>query len=103
MAASSRHESAADTPPLLVEAKLAIPSVRHGVVDRPRVRRALDGERAPSVTKVSAAVAIADVESEISGGRSPGTLLLEEIGYGVLGGVVAGLLIATIITQAGAT
>jgi hypothetical protein len=29
-----------------------------------------------------AAVAVADVESEISGGRSPATLLLEEIGYG---------------------
>src|SRR5687768_7640797 len=48
-----------------------------------------------------AAVAIADVQSEISGGRSPATLLLEEIGYGVLGGVVAGLLIAVIVTQAG--
>ena len=35
-----------------------------------------------------AAVAVADVESEISGGRSAATLLLEEIGYGVLGGVV---------------
>ena len=39
-----------------------------------------------------AAVAFADVESEISGGRGPATLLLEEIGYGALGGVVAGLL-----------
>src|SRR3954452_9549739 len=48
-----------------------------------------------------AAVAIADVESEISGGRSPGTLLLEAIGYGVLGGVAAGLLIAVIIRVAG--
>jgi sodium/hydrogen antiporter len=48
-----------------------------------------------------AAVAIADVESEISGGRSPGTLLVEELGYGVVGGVVAGLLIAVIVTQAG--
>src|SRR3954463_15320141 len=48
-----------------------------------------------------AADGIADVESEISGGRSPGALLLEEIGYGVLGGVVAGLLIAAIVTQAG--
>ncbi len=47
------------------------------------------------------AVPIADAQSEISGGRGPGTLLLEEIGYGVLGGVVAGLLIATIVTQAG--
>ena len=48
-----------------------------------------------------AAVAAADVHSEISGGRSPGTLLLEEIGYGVLGGVVAGLLIAAIVREAG--
>jgi sodium/hydrogen antiporter len=48
-----------------------------------------------------AAVALADVESEISGGRSTGKLLLEEIGYGVLGGVVAGLLIAAIVVRAG--
>src|SRR3954451_23519418 len=48
-----------------------------------------------------AAVAIADVESEISSGRSPATLLLEEIGFGVLGGVVAGLLLALIVKQAG--
>jgi NhaP-type Na+/H+ or K+/H+ antiporter len=41
------------------------------------------------------------VQSEISGGRSPGTLVLEEIGYGMLGGVVAGLLIAAIVTEAG--
>ena len=48
-----------------------------------------------------AAVALADVESEISGGRSAGTLLVEEIGYGVLGGVAAGLLVAVIIREAG--
>ena len=48
-----------------------------------------------------AAVAIADVESDIAGGRGPGTLLIEEIGYGVLGGVAAGLLIAVVITEAG--
>jgi NhaP-type Na+/H+ or K+/H+ antiporter len=47
-----------------------------------------------------AAVALADVQSEISGGRSPGTLLLEEIGFGLFGGVVAGLLIAAIVKQA---
>ena len=41
-----------------------------------------------------AAVALADAESEISGGRSPVDLLLEEIGYGVLGGVAAGALVA---------
>ena len=48
-----------------------------------------------------AAVAIADVESEISEGRSAGTLLLEEIGFGIVGGVVGGLAVATIIIHAG--
>ena len=38
----------------LVEAKLAVPSVRHGVVDRPRVRRALDAGREASLTLVAA-------------------------------------------------
>lgn len=70
-----------------------------------RIRQGLNVESGLNdgicVPLLFAAVAIADVESEISGGRSPGTLLLEEIGYGVLGGVAAGLLIAAIITQAG--
>src|SRR3954451_21199945 len=48
-----------------------------------------------------AAVAIADLESEISGDRSPATLLVEDIGYGVLRGVVAGLFIALIVKEAG--
>ena len=48
-----------------------------------------------------AAVAVADVKSEISEGRGAATLLLEEIGYGVAGGVAAGLLIAAIVVQAG--
>jgi sodium/hydrogen antiporter len=48
-----------------------------------------------------AAVAVADVESHISEGRSAATLLLEEIGYGVVGGIVAGLLIAAIVIYAG--
>jgi hypothetical protein len=47
------------------------------------------------------AVAAADVQSEITGGRSPGELVLEEIGYGIVGGVVARLLAAVIVTQAG--
>ena len=47
------------------------------------------------------AVAVADVDSEISGGRSPATLLLEEIGYGLIAGAAAGLLIAAIVIQAG--
>ena len=70
-----------------------------------RIRQGLNVESGLNdgicVPLLFAAVAIADVESEISGGRSPVTLLLEEIGYGVLGGVVAGLLIAVIVTQAG--
>jgi NhaP-type Na+/H+ or K+/H+ antiporter len=79
------------------------------VVTEPRVpRRIRQGLNVESglndgicVPPLFAAVAIADVESEISSGRSPATLLLEEIGFGVLGGVVAGLLIALIVKQAG--
>lgn len=48
-----------------------------------------------------AAVAAADVESHISGGRGPWTLLVEEIGYGALGGVAAGSLVALVVVQAG--
>ena len=70
-----------------------------------RIRQGLNVESGLNdgicVPLLFAAVAIADVGSEISGGRSPGTLLLEEIGYGVVGGVVAGLLIAVIVTGAG--
>ncbi len=47
------------------------------------------------------AVALADVASEITEGRRGATLLLEEIGFGVVGGVAAGLLIAAIIVHAG--
>jgi sodium/hydrogen antiporter len=48
-----------------------------------------------------AAVAAADVQSEIADGRRPGTLVLEEIGYGVLCGAAAGVLIALIVREAG--
>jgi len=69
-----------------------------------RIRQALNVESGLNdgicVPLLFAAVALADVESEISGGRSAGTLLAEEIGYGVLGGVVAGIVIAVIIRQA---
>lgn len=79
------------------------------VVTEPRVpRRIRQGLNVESglndgicVPLLFAAVAIADVESEIAGGRSAAQLLLEEIGYGILGGVVAGLLIAFIVRQAG--
>ena len=79
------------------------------VVTEPRVpRRIRQGLNVESglndgicVPLLFAAVAAADVESEIAGGRNPGALLLEEIGYGVLGGVLAGLLIALVVLQAG--
>ena len=68
-----------------------------------RIRQGLNVESGLNdgicVPLLFAAVAIADVESEIAGGRGAGTLLLEEIGYGVLGGVVAGLLIAAIVSR----
>jgi NhaP-type Na+/H+ or K+/H+ antiporter len=48
-----------------------------------------------------AAVAVADVGSGITEGRSGATLLLEEIGYGVAGGVAAGLVIAAVVIHAG--
>ena len=70
-----------------------------------RIRQGLNVESGLNdgicVPLLFAAVAVADVESEISGGRSAGTLLLEEIGYGVLGGVAAGLLIAAVVIHAG--
>jgi len=69
-----------------------------------RIRQGLNVESGLNdgicVPLLFAAVAAADVESEISGGRSAGTLLLEEIGYGIVGGVVAGLLIGVIMTRA---
>jgi NhaP-type Na+/H+ or K+/H+ antiporter len=70
-----------------------------------RIRQGLNVESGLNdgicVPLLFAAVALADVESDISGDRSPATLLVEEIGYGVLGGVVAGLFIALIVKEAG--
>jgi NhaP-type Na+/H+ or K+/H+ antiporter len=70
-----------------------------------RIRQGLNVESGLNdgicVPLLFAAVAAADLESEIAGGRSATTLLLEEIGYGVLGGVVAGLLVAVIVREAG--
>lgn len=48
-----------------------------------------------------AAVAAADIESHIDEGRGAVQLLAEEIGYGALGGVAAGMLIAAIVVRAG--
>jgi sodium/hydrogen antiporter len=70
-----------------------------------RIRQGLNVESGLNdgicVPLLFAAVAAVDVQSEITGGRSPAKLLLEEIGFGVLGGVVAGLLIAAIVVWAG--
>jgi NhaP-type Na+/H+ or K+/H+ antiporter len=43
------------------------------------------------------AVAAADVHSGLTGDRTATTLVAEEIGYGIVGGVVAGVLIAAVI------
>jgi NhaP-type Na+/H+ or K+/H+ antiporter len=70
-----------------------------------RIRQGLNVESGLNdgicVPLLFAAVAVADVESEISDGRSAATLLLEEIGYGLVGGVVGGLAVAAIVIHAG--
>ena len=70
-----------------------------------RVRQGLNVESGLNdgicVPLLFAAVAIADVESEISEGRSAATLLLEEIGYGIVGGVIGGVAVAAIVIHAG--
>src|SRR3954463_12986252 len=70
-----------------------------------RIRQGLNVESGLNdgicVPLLFAAVAVADVASEISDGRSSATLVLEEIGFGVLGGVVGGLVVAAIVIQAG--
>ena len=70
-----------------------------------RIRQGLNVESGLNdgicVPLLFAAVAVADVESEISEGRSAATLLLEEIGLGVVGGVVGGVLVAMIVIHAG--
>ncbi|ADB49042.1 cation:proton antiporter [Conexibacter woesei] len=70
-----------------------------------RIRQGLNVESGLNdgicVPLLFAAVAVADVHSEIAEGRGAATLLLEEIGYGVLGGVVGGLVVAAILIHAG--
>jgi NhaP-type Na+/H+ or K+/H+ antiporter len=70
-----------------------------------RIRQGLNVESGLNdgicVPLLFAAVALADVESDVAGGRSAGRLLLEEIGYGALGGVAAGLLCAAIVVWGG--
>jgi sodium/hydrogen antiporter len=70
-----------------------------------RIRQSLNVESGLNdgicVPLLFAAVALADVESEIAEGRSAATLLLEEIGYGVVGGVLGGVVVAAIVIHAG--
>ncbi len=70
-----------------------------------RIRQGLNVESGLNdgicVPLLFAAVAFADVESEISEGRSAARLLFEEIGYGVVGGVLGGLVVAAIVIYAG--
>jgi NhaP-type Na+/H+ or K+/H+ antiporter len=70
-----------------------------------RIRQGLNVESGLNdgicVPLLFAAVAAADVESGISGGRTGITLLLEEVGYGIVGGVAAGLLIGAVVIYAG--
>ena len=69
-----------------------------------RIRQGLNVESGLNdgicVPLLFAAVAVADIESEISHGRSPIELVVEEIGFGIMGGVAAGLLVALIIREA---
>ena len=71
----------------------------------PRIRQGLNVESGLNdgicVPLLFAAVAVADVESAISEGRSPAALLFEEIGFGVVGGLVGGLVAAAIVVRAG--
>jgi NhaP-type Na+/H+ or K+/H+ antiporter len=70
----------------------------------PRIRQGLNVESGLNdgicVPLLFIAVAAADVQSDLTGGRDAGTLVVEEIGYGVAGGVVAGLTVAAIVRVA---
>ena len=62
-----------------------------------RIRQSLNAESGLNdgicVPLLFAAVAAADIESHIAEGRDGVTLLLEEIGFGLVGGVAGGLLV----------
>ncbi|MFN8141251.1 MAG: cation:proton antiporter [Solirubrobacterales bacterium] len=70
-----------------------------------RIRQGLNVESGLNdgicVPLLFAAVAAADIESGIADGRSVHTLLLEEIGFGVMAGAAAGILIAAILVYGG--
>jgi NhaP-type Na+/H+ or K+/H+ antiporter len=71
-----------------------------------RIRQGLNVESGLNdgicVPLLFAAVAFADVESDLSGGHGALVLLVEEVGWGALSGVAAGLLIAFVLRYAGA-
>jgi NhaP-type Na+/H+ or K+/H+ antiporter len=78
------------------------------VTDRripPRIRQGLNVESGLNdgicVPLLFAAIATADIESDISNGHRAITLLAEEIGYGLLGGAIAAVFMAGIFTLAG--
>ena len=70
-----------------------------------RVREGLNVESGLNdgicVPLLFAAVALADVQSDIASGRSAAKLLFEEIGSGALAGVAAGLLVAFVVRTCG--
>ena len=70
-----------------------------------RIRQGLNVESGLNdgicVPLLFAAVAAADVQSGISGGRTGATLLFEEVGYGIVGGVVAALVVGAVVVYAG--
>ncbi len=70
-----------------------------------RIRQGLNVESGLNdgicVPLLFAAVAAADVQSGISGGRTGATLLFEEVGYGIVGGVAAALVIGAVVVYAG--
>src|SRR4051812_38853398 len=70
-----------------------------------RIRQGLNVESGLNdgicVPLLFAAVALADVTSDISDGRTAGQLVLEEIGYGCAAGAAAGALLAGLVRAAG--
>lgn len=70
-----------------------------------RIRQGLNVESGLNdgicVPLLFAAVAAADVTSGISGGRTGTTLLFEEVGYGIVGGVAAALVVGAVVVYAG--
>jgi sodium/hydrogen antiporter len=70
-----------------------------------RIRQGLNVESGLNdgicVPLLFAAVAAADVTSHISEGRTGMTLLVEEVGYGIVGGVTGALVIAAVVIYGG--